>query len=359
MKLTFRHYVLLYLLQKCNGDRSVNAIFHILQGKRSSQTIQDVKWYGVTPFFSMLTNWRASSFEKEANALKGHYFTENSRKQASLTTKGEEVVTAFLSKYEWPHYFQGFKHGQAAPVFWKRLALFVQCLSFSIHNERSFLPVFDDVSVQQWLKQRWPKSKAEKKAAASQLHNELYNVLKNVPQRDAVLFTNRLSGYQCTGQTLHQAAYRLHLGEDESAFRFQAVLHDLIEHAKTTIYLSQCAAGLTQKQVLTETARKTRMYLMKGMDIDQIAKARRLKRSTIEDHVVELASEEPSFAIHSYVPVSLQSDIMKAAETTGTFRLKVIKEHLEWHNIAADYFAIRLTLAYFGGSHKHARRLPV
>ncbi|WP_158735300.1 helix-turn-helix domain-containing protein [Alteribacillus sp. YIM 98480] len=352
--LSFRHFLFLYLLSRFKGDRTIKSVFHLLNGKRSSQTIQDIKWYGLTEFFSMLPTWKVSVFEQETKWMENHLFTINSDNKAHVTKKGNIVVENYFNNYDWPPQMNGWKYGHTAAIFWKRLALLVQCLSFSLEGNRSYVPVFDDRDIQQWLKQRWPRNRTAKKEMAFHLYNELFILLDRLPEKDAFLFTHRLSGHQHTGKTIQQLASLMNQDPDESYFRFQSTLHYLLANAHQTTYIKDTAGGLLQKHVLTDTAKKTNMYLQKGLTIQEIAAIRGLKSSTIEDHIVELASEGADFTIDCYVSTHLQRYITDTVQRLRTFRLKLIKEALEYENIHADYFSIRVTLAYFGGIHENA-----
>ncbi|MFB4163458.1 helix-turn-helix domain-containing protein [Alteribacillus sp. JSM 102045] len=352
--LSFRQYLFLYLLGRFNGDRSSKSIFHLLNGKRSSQTIQDSKWYGVSEFFSMLPKWTMTDFDVETRKMENQLFIVNSENKAKLTEQGKLFTESFFSRYSWPSIFNGWKYGQAAPVFWKRIALTIQSLSFSLSDNRKFLPVFDDIKTQRWLKQRWPRMRAEKEELAYYIYKDLYGLLNHLPEKDASVFAGKLSGHQYTGQTLTQLAAAMNEDIDETYFRFQSTLHYLLAHAPQTTYLKEVAEGLLHEQVLTSTTKKTKRYLHQGLTIDEIAEIRGLKKSTIEDHIVELVSEGAEFSVEKYVSKPLQKRILTTVQNSGTYRLKVIKETLANEGMIVDYFSIRLTLAFFGGGNENA-----
>jgi len=78
-----------------------------------------------------------------------------------------------------------------------------------------------------------------------------------------------------------------------------------------------------------------------GHSIEQISKIRRLKMSTIEDHIVELAMNEPQFKVEQFVSNEDIKRVLTAVEDYNTRKLKVLHEivpHL-------SYFQLRLVLA--------------
>lgn len=46
--------LLCVLFSKLDGEKTANAALHLLRGKRSGQTIQDVKYYDLKMFFGLL-----------------------------------------------------------------------------------------------------------------------------------------------------------------------------------------------------------------------------------------------------------------------------------------------------------------
>ncbi len=51
MELTFLQTMILFCLQKINGERTIYSIYHLLKGKKSSQTIQDTHLFHLQPLF--------------------------------------------------------------------------------------------------------------------------------------------------------------------------------------------------------------------------------------------------------------------------------------------------------------------
>ncbi|MFD2704406.1 helix-turn-helix domain-containing protein [Salibacterium lacus] len=344
--LSFRRQMFLLLAERMNQERSIQALYHILTGKKSSQTIQDIKWYNVTYFFRMFPYWKETEFENDTNDLQYHRYIASHNNRVLITEQGRSQNDNFRTSYSWPPIYNGWLYGKSAAVFWKRTALFVQCLSQTLAGNRRFLPVFEDISVQHWLKKNWPKTIEEKQQTASVLFDELRELLGELDERDAFLIMNRLTGYHLTGQTWTQLSTRLQMSEDECHFRFLGSVHFLLEHADRSAVLRRAASGLEVWDVLTETTKKTLHYMNEGWGMERIARVRNLKRSTIEDHVVEIASEQTGFPIGDYVAKEDQNLILHHASALETKRLKVLKEAAQPKEL--DYFSIRLTLAFYG-----------
>ena len=93
--------------------------------------------------------------------------------------------------------------------------------------------------------------------------------------------------------------------------------------------------------MLTGSAYQTAQLYYEGCSIEQICMLRNLKKSTIEDHLVELAMNEPSFDITPFVTCEDQQLVHTAVEDYATRKLKVLHEVLPH----LTYFQIRLALA--------------
>ena len=62
------------------------------------------------------------------------------------------------------------------------------------------------------------------------------------------------------------------------------------------------------------------------MTIDQIATIRRLRQSTIEDHIIEIALSDHLFPIDDFIDQSVATEILHSAKQLGQRKLKPIKE---------------------------------
>ena len=95
---------------------------------------------------------------------------------------------------------------------------------------------------------------------------------------------------------------------------------------------------------MTNSSYRTYKLLGKGYSIEEIAKHRRLQKSTIEDHIVEIALNIDDFSIDAYIDKQSQNRILTAAKQTASKQLKLIRSEVS----TANYFEIRLVLAKYG-----------
>ena len=341
--------VLLSCLEKIHGERTVFSIFHILKGKKSSQTIQDVHFFQLTKWFSTVPYMKRSDFEEEIKRLidkKWCHLVNGER--AFLLPKGKKELEEFWFRNQELTYLDGWQFHSMTTVFWKRLNLLIQTVSHLIYQKVIFYPAERNEHVQNWVK-KWLLSRTMNRMEMGvRLYRELFELLKSEEVEDPRLFVLRLSGYSLIGKTATQTAKLLGMGEPEYWLRFTHLLHFIIHSAlhnsERFPILYDLLLDLKQPVVLTKSAKKTYELFQQGLSVEQIAKVRGLKQNTIEDHLVEIALNVPSFSIDPFIAKNEIEACEKAAKTVASKKLKDIKELLP----QLSYFQIRLVLAKCG-----------
>lgn len=350
MEWNFRRRLILHVLLKLEGDRTPGAVYHILTGKKSSQSIQDMKWYELTEWYGVFPKLSMEVFQNDISLLQKNHLLLDSADFIKTANQAKEVDQAFWSVYSKPVLYNQWKYGAAADIFWNRLALLVQCLSFSLAGSGHFIPVTREKAVLRWLKQIWPSEKQVKAKLADGLFHELEKLLSGVEPQEAAIAANKLGGYARTGLTFSQIAKALKQEEEEVIYRFNGILHYIIEVLQKNVssfpLLASILPTVDSSVRLTKTAAETKRLLDEGWSFDKISQLRRLKQSTIEDHIIEIASESSSFPLYDYVPVESAEKIKTVSDSRRTRKMKELKEQLPE---TVTYFHIRLTLAYYGG----------
>ena len=342
--------VLLYIFDRFKGERSLSAVYHLLTGKKSSQTIQDGKLFNIGQFFGVLKKLKRAKLDHHVFSLQQDGLIKpNEHEGYIITSSGREIVASFLDSNPLPEYLAGWQYHQLSDVYWQRLSLFIQSLSYSIHDNMSFYPISKDETIQNWVKKHFPGTKEKRLLVAEKLFQEMETILKKIPDRDACLFVMRLSGRERTGLTISQLADMQKISYEETSIRFQSVIHAFLklvrDHSSQFPILTSMIEGVGGELPLTLSTKQTYKLIESGMTMEQIADFRRLKRSTIEDHVVEIAINVPDFSIDAFVDPKAQEEIRLASKEINSQRLKLIKNYVKDQY---TYFEIRLTLCKEG-----------
>jgi uncharacterized protein YpbB len=344
------HRLYIHILKKMDGGRTLSGPVHILKGKRSATTIQDTALFGLEKWAALLKHIPYSQLRMEEEKLIKEELVRIIDKRAFLTEKGEEMFqqnARFLNdiavngmKWEW--------NGEA-DIFWQRLTLLVQTLSWKKSGSASFIPVNSEYQDKVFVKKLLKSYGIDE--ISVRLYEFLLHALNDVPEEDADLFVNRLSGYRHTGKTIRQLKSR-----DEvmvfTYLRFRSTLHYLmcqLEKEDSFLFLLlPKAAGFGS---VTTSARTTGDFLNKGLSLTEIAAVRGLKTSTIEDHLVELAMYDNHFPYQNFIKASDIKKVDRIVEQTESKgKLKEIRIAL---NNELNYFEIRLALSIL---HRNSQR---
>lgn len=337
--------IILYCLTQLNGERTIYSIFHLLNGKKSSQTIQDAHLFSLKNFFGVYEPLSRESFEDIIQWVQESGWIYNDGEQRYLLTP---TGKSFLGNHPIPEYLNGWDYHPLTTQFWERLSLFIQVTSNLVFQETRYIPIQKNKQVHQWLKSVLKEIKVPRKEIGTIVYSELVECLDNTNDIDPSQLVFRLTGFQQIGLTASQTAKRLQLEFHDYHIGFINTLHYLIQkindNANRFTVLVFLLQDLKQENELTLSSRKTQKLLNQGYSPEMIANYRHLKLSTIEDHFVEFALNVDDFTIDSFVDSELQTKILEISKQSATKKLKLIREKVP----AATYFQIRLVLAKYG-----------
>ena len=339
--------ILLYCLKQLNGERTIFSIYHLLNGKKSSQTIQDAHLYSLKRFFRIFEHLPREAFEGMIRKISEKNLVSDCGDQRFLPSHAGEV---FLNNNPTPSYLNGWKYHPQSIPFWERLSLLVQVTSNLVYQEQRYVPIHKNKQIHIWLKSVLKESNQTRAEMGKNLLSEMINCLEKDKLIDPSVLVFRLTGYQRIGLTSMQIAKNLNLDVFNYQVEFLNILHFLIQTIEMNTnrfpLLSTLLSEFQHNNSLTQSARKTWELLKQGISIDEIVNIRQLKLSTIEDHLVEFALNMNDFLIEDYVDLDMQTKILDISREAKTRQLKIIRNCIK----TATYFQIRLVLAKHGES---------
>lgn len=344
--MSFQTFYFLTLIEKFHGERSISGIYHLLRGKRSSQTLQDRVIFAVQPYFQSIDTISREEMatiyhDCEQRGLiecltEGHY---------CLSQKGLRRLDELKDTHDIPEGLFYSNYIDQERLFWKKLSLTVQSLSHLNHQESRFLPVSHERDVLDWTKRFLKKMTQERSQLSYKFFLECHKGLSHFSNLEATIFVQQLSGFQQTGLTLKQIARVENRDIYETTLLFKSSLRALIheiDHRKSEYPLLSQLVDTKNANGLTVTAEKTRHLIDQGLDIRRIADIRHLTMGTIEDHLVEITMHHPDFEVKAFVSDDIYIKVKNLLEQLSTKRLKRIR-------VAAgedvSYFQIRLVMA--------------
>ncbi|WP_052504607.1 helix-turn-helix domain-containing protein [Rossellomorea aquimaris] len=355
--MTYLNYVILYCFMQINGERSIYSVFHILKGKKSSQSIQDAHLFYLHPFFLSLPKLKRAYFNQKVKELeKEGYIIVDEGGRAIVTPEGAVAVKGAFQGDAFPSNMNGLVYGDQTILFWRKLSLLIQVISNGKQQETLYFPVQRNKNIQDWVK-GCLKANPNIENLSSALYKELHSLLTMLSQTlDPTIFVFRLTGYKDYGWTELQVAEKLNMHQEEFRFQFLNLIHGMLsiveKECSTYPILFSISLKSDQQQNLTISTSKTYELYQRGHTIEEISRIRELKINTIEDHVIELILTQKEFDIEPFISQEEYQNVLMVMKETQTKRLKPIKEKLPH----LSYFQIRVTIAKAGENGEVAGR---
>ena len=341
--------IILHCSENIRQSRSISSIYHLLKGKKGIQTVHDARIFQLENFFSIHKTLDKQTFDKIINTLTEHGMLNIISKEDNLykpSSKGIDWLKKHCENLRLS-YFKGIEFHKRDGEFFERLQLLIQTYTNIKMNHFSFIPVIESTSVTLWVKKFYKKMATfSASEVLSLLYNDLYLLFRLFSEMEAHFFIDHMTGYKHYGMSSKQLSEKYHLNYDDIKLLRTALLHkslEIVEKQKSKFQLLPLiTANSFESQFITNSANITYSLLNKGWTLDEIARKRKLKRNTINDHVVEIALYDSTFSINDYVSEPVKVEINRAIMSTKSFKLKDIKEKV---SDSVSYFQIRLVLA--------------
>ncbi|TAA72525.1 helix-turn-helix domain-containing protein [Planococcus salinarum] len=333
--------ILIKILNAVDGERTISSPYHLVKGKKSGQTLQDIGYYKLYPFFGLLPRLQKKDYDQAV---------QNLFDKGMIVIDGQvvRVTEKSRSQNSGPTLLNGWKFRGNERLFMSRLSLIVQTLSHIHQNSRVFDPVVIAEDTQRWVKAYLQRIDYRNVENCRKFKNEIAGSLAAVEVADQqkMVVLQRLSGYKLGGMTWEQISRQNGYGIIDVQLQAIETLHGWMQTVEAGSFpmLQDLLEGVIQQSSLTETAKRTESYFKSGRTLEEIAALRGLKTSTIEDHFVELAMNDPSFDIFAFMEKPRLDKITTVSQDQKTKRLRDIKEKVP----EATYFQIRLALAAKG-----------
>ncbi|ALS78362.1 helix-turn-helix domain-containing protein [Planococcus kocurii] len=330
--------LILAIMKTVDRQRTVSSPYHLIKGKKSGQTIQDIGYFGLYPYFGVLPKLDKKAYDQVVQGLFSQGYLLANEQVIELSEKALKLSVA-------PSSLNGWKYRGNENLFFSRLSLIVQTLSHVSQRVKSFDPVVSNEEVQNWVKRYLQRIQFRDLAVVQAFKKELFTTLAetDISETHKMILIERLTGFAISGLTWQQIADSKKLSLLDVQLMTVEALHGwmaVIEQSKPQLIVG-LMEGIIQQSSLTETAQRTEKLFERGFSLEQIASLRQLKTSTIEDHVVELAMNDPYFNYIPFVGHEQYEAIIAESRRQKTKRLREIKEFLP----EVSYFQIRLALA--------------
>lgn len=355
-ELDFLCLIALNAMLPLSNERTLQAAFYILRGRKANQTLQDVHLYSLYPYYRMFPRFTKEGWDKIVSTLlqKGFIRTVSRDEQTKkstfwVTQAGKDFAEKESDRYQLDFWLAPFSQSDMAErlsLFWLRLHLLVQTVSHLLARELGFVPIVSDKRTQRWVRTQL-QDQVSREIWQDQLEEELFELLHPLPIEVQELIVSQLSGAAQVGKTLGQIAQQKRETPSYLQLPFRYGLAACILRLQKE---PECFPLLSRLVIqthkfdsrLTDSAAKTYELIQRGLGKAEVAIRRNIKESTVEDHLVEIALRCPEWDYSDYLSVELGDRIVQTSEQLQTSRLRIIKDQLD---DSVSYLQIRLALA--------------
>lgn len=339
------------MILKCcsqlNGDRTIQAVYHLFTGKRSIQTVQDAHLYRLERLYGIYPSLTLKDFNEVINRLsRQNYMIHGKHKNVFILSEKGERWLANNKSITSTSAFDGLKYHPIDFIFFERLLLLIQVLTNRHMNNSAYIPIIDKSSITSWVKNIYKEINHHVYTYLKIAYQELHQLLSDLTEQEADLFVSRLTGYNNFGMSIQQLAHTYQKSNHDIQLILIKIIHQMLNHIysqpKSFRLMNLIVDDLSTNGFITQSAYQTYQLIQKNYSIQKIAQMRHLKQNTIYDHIVEIALYDQDFPINEYVSDQEQKEIINVVRQTNSTKLRVIKNHVDEK---FSYFQIRLALA--------------
>lgn len=346
-QMSFGSFLILSMVGRINGDRSLSGIIHLLRGRQSIQTIQDSMLFHAGNLYHVYDTVPKERFITLAeDCLKKGWIAPKGEASDKyiLTVSGHTAFKQMAGIYTFPSSLKYTEFVKSETDFWLGLQLMIQALSEEVHHVRSYLPITRKPSVTHAVRQLFLQPAQRTEQLGRLVFHELSLLLTELPESAADLLVCQLSGFGTAGLTTEQSGQLFNQDLFFCKTMEKAAIRQIMQRTAVQPGRFPSLASLfsANKSRLSQSSRITYELLMDGKGFSDIAGIRHLSNGTIEDHIVEITLNVPGFDVTPYLAPALEKKILEAAGGIGSRQLKPIRSAL---GDQADYFQIRLALA--------------
>lgn len=280
---------------KSGHPMRMSTLYHLLKGKKTSSVLTYGYFYDNLNYFNLLPKLKEKSYYKLIEKLvQKEFLFEVEKGILELSDTGVRI----LDEKSFPTLTQlnQMEYYKYDISFWEKIMFATQVISEKSYHEGKYIPIENNLFKQQQLK-KWLKTQSE--TLPSQFYKEWEKVLDFIPEDKQVLLLGQLVGHDQIGLTLNQIAIEKEQDYFYAYLEFKNYLHyfiHMIEEYQTEYPLFFELLSLEKYLIKIDSAQISYQLFRQYRSISQVSQYRRLKESTVIDHLIESFLRQPSIS---------------------------------------------------------------
>ena len=288
--------------------RKVKSIYHIFTGKRTVSVMLQSLRYTLSSYFGVFPKLKWENLEKICVSLANEQLLIYSDEGYILTEKGARQCQAYFNHHTKLCAPQQIRFVRIVPEFKKKSLFLVQVLSELSYQNKKYFPLLEERAEQNWLKLFLKSSDCVREDLPKMYGKEWLVVLDEIIEEHRAIFLDQFEGYNYIRKTARQVAEIHNLDEAEVVIIWHQSWLQIIEYLESNpsnlFLLNKIFEELKQEGFLSSSSvHQTYLLLKNGESPNDLSNRRRLKQSTINDHITELAIIYSNFPFHSFLDI--------------------------------------------------------
>lgn len=306
--------------------------YHLLRGKRTSSILCFGFFYKLLPLFGLLP--RLSKTEYETAIARNI-------KSGLLIASGETVQLApgVTDQLSIPHGLDAYRWGRDDEKKRQLLWFALQVSSNLAHRTTDYFPLEGQWANRQIIKKWLKKLSLDQNSFLKKFQAEWQLLFSALPADAAERLSRTWSGYGQISESMQTVYPKMPEYPEAALLQAKADLHELLA-ALEKLPLPLLRALVAGFPPLPPTLSVTKELLKEDTDFDTLVRRRRLKASTLRDHLLDLAIYDSHFPFAHFInPATLRD-----------FSQRPLEELRDWEyneqDSANDFFVFRLAQIY-------------
>ena len=314
-----------------NNKLKKTTLYQLLVGKHTTSVLCYAYFHDLLPLFSAFPSLNEEEFYQTLTKLSKRGRLEEEQQQISLAKKLHSSNLLQTPAFQPLNFF---KFGRREEICWRSVRFLLQAASF-LGKETNYVPLENAPIYTQRVRTVIHQYDDSLPAI---LYRETAEILQALSKEHANLLAQTLSGYQQEGAAFFQLVtdkYRRHPWLD--LYKSAAIHHFLAQVIKHPKYLLYKFLRPFLLQNYNQSMLQTRRLIQIGWSLDKVMQERKLKKGTIQDHLIEWALADSAFPFSDFFTQKTKNELEKLPINSFAYPFKELKRDFN-----ASFLEIRL-----------------
>ncbi|OJF91127.1 hypothetical protein AX762_11365 [Alkalibacterium sp. 20] len=337
------HFLENYILSLFNNNTSVTIkqLSLIASGKRTPSVLFNVEKNKLYALFALFPELSIKDWERIIHILVTQQSLKIADDHLRITPTGIKEKEAFKKEFPFINNLDQLRYATTKQLFWNRFIFITQIFSEYSYQNKDYVPYLSTIENQSSIK-KWLVGYGKAMDELTLIWIEELNALLQSFSTDHSNFiAGHFVGHNLNGSTSRQIQNTYDLSTEHYKVLIDQLSYKIGQRDENSFPLLSSLWKHTYKdsdEGLSHSAWISKILLEKGINLDEVAKRRKLKNNTIKEHILEcvLIKNWPHYK--HYIAVTHYTELH------SLFESKQVSTYAEAKTIIEDldFFSYRL-----------------